>query len=270
MLCCLVLGMEAFPAQAAVEIIPDGQPAAVFGQGKRLVRVSIRNTGDRAVQANLRWRLYQASSSTLVPLGETRSWRSVPLGAAQTVVETPEVDLPQVRGESAFHVVWFDGEKKLGATPLRVFPEGLLHRLTALAGDAPVGLIDPEGHFRPAMAGLRVEELKEAEDISASEARLILTAPMNPTNRVAGLSAAIRKKVSGGAGIVWVQAPMRWQPERLPSIYLLDEGTGRVIITSAETVDALAESPRAQLNLLRMAELAVGKAKLEWPADSEP
>jgi hypothetical protein len=270
LLCWLLLGLEVIPAQAAVELVPDGQPTAVFGQGKRSIRVLFRNAGDRAVETNLRWRLYQASSSTLAPMGETQPWRMVPLGAGQTVIETLEIDLPQVRSESAFQVVWFDRETKLGATPLRVFPDSLLQRLTALAGDAPVGLVDPEGQFKPVLAGLRVEELKEAEDISATEARLILIAPMNLTNRPAGLHATVKKKARGGVAFVWVQAPTHRRPEPLPSTYLLEEGSGRVIVTSSTTVSSLAESPRAQLNLLRMAELAIGKAKLEWPTDSEP
>jgi hypothetical protein len=267
---CLFLTIEVASAQAMVELLPDVPGAAVFGGGKRSIRILLRNSVEQPVQANLRWRLYQVSSSTLAPLGETRPGRTVPFGPGQTVVETLDIELPTVRGESVFHVVWFDGEKKLGTTPLRVFPDRLLHPLAALAGDAPVGLVDPEGQIKPALAGLRVEELREAEEISVTEARLILIAPMASTNRPAGLSVAVRKKASVGTAVVWVQAPASRQPEPLPNLYILEEGAGRVVIASAATIGTLADSPRAQLNLLRMAELATGKSKLQWPVDPEP
>ena len=41
-------------------------------------------------------------------------------------------------------------------------------------------------------------------------------------------------------------------------------------IAVAATVSDLADSPRAQLNLLRLAELATGRKKLDLPADPQP
>ena len=171
---CLLLLLEVCSACAAVELVPDGPEPALFGDGKRTFRAPFRNTGDSAIEAHLEFRLYQASASTLAPLGDLRTWRTVPLGAGQTIVESVEVELPTVRGETGFQVIWFDGRTKLGATSLRIFPDELLKPLAALGGDAPVGLIDPEGQFKTALAAVRVQELKEAEDISAAETRLIL------------------------------------------------------------------------------------------------
>ena len=169
-----MLLLEVCSACAAVELVPDGPEPALFGDGKRTFRALFRNTGDSAIEAHLEFRLYQASASTLAPLGDLRTWRTVPLGAGQTIVESVEVELPTVRGETGFQVIWFDGRTKLGATSLRIFPDELLKPLAALGGDAPVGLIDPEGQFKTALATVRVQELKEAEDISAAETRLIL------------------------------------------------------------------------------------------------
>src|SRR5262245_55103123 len=116
---CLLLSLEGVSTRAAVEVLPEVKSAAVFGGGRRSIRVLFSNPDEQAAQADLRWRLYQASAGSLAPLGETRPWRAVPLGAGQTVVETVELDLPGVRGEIAFHIVWFDGERKVGTTPLR-------------------------------------------------------------------------------------------------------------------------------------------------------
>ncbi|MEY2409609.1 MAG: hypothetical protein QOF48_2279 [Verrucomicrobiota bacterium] len=234
--CCLLLSLEIFCARAAIELIPDGPEPALFDNGRRSVRVLFRNSGDSAIAAHLEFRLYQASSSTLAPLGDVRPWRLVPLGAGQTVVESIELELPAVRGETGFQVVWFNGKTKLGATSLRIFPDELLKQLTVLGGDAPLGLVDPDGHFKPIRSSVRVQELREPEDISASESRLLLIAPMTAANRPAGLLSAIKKKAASGAAMVWLQSPARRASAAVPETYFLDDGAGRVVIASATTI----------------------------------
>lgn len=269
LICVLLIGLVV-PSRAEVKVVPDAGDLAIFGNGKRTLKVAFRNTGDRAVEVNLGYRLFQIAGRTSAPLGDTRTWRTVPIGTDQTVVESPELDLPEVRGETAFHLVWFDGATKLGTTALRVFPERLLQPLLALAGGGPIGLVDPEARLKPALGGLDVQELKEAEAISSSEARLIFVAPMMATNQPAGLVRAIRNKVASGAAVVWWQAPSLAQAELFPEVYVLEEGSGRVVVAAAKTATALAESPRAQRALVHLAELAVDKTKLKWPEEAEP
>jgi len=43
----------------------------------------------------------------------------------------------------------------------------------------------------------------------------------------------------------------------------------QIVIAAASTVSGLADSPRAQLNLVRLAELAMGRKKLELPRDAQ-
>jgi hypothetical protein len=218
----------------------------------------------------LRWRLFQATSSTLAPMGDERPWHAVSLRPGQALLEDLEVELPEVRAATLFHIVWYDGGEKIGATLLRVFPENLLLRLSTLAGDTPVGLVDPEGRFTNALGRLRYESLSEAEHITATDARLILIAPFGPAHEVAGLAKALKAKAASGAAVVWAQAQNPRNVELVPSTYLLETGGRRVVITSAQTVSDLAGSPRAQVHLLRMAELATGKATLTWPGDVSP
>jgi hypothetical protein len=260
--------LTAFSMRAAIEVVTDAATASVFGNGRRTIRFQFRNSGGQPVEAKLSFRLFQVSSSMLAPLGEARTVRSFPLGAGQTVVESVEVELPPVRGESGFQLSWFDSEKKVGTTSVRVFPDDLLRSLSTLGGDTPVGVLDPEGHFKSALAALRPTELKEAEDLSSTESRLILIAPMAAANRPAGLLNALKKRALNGAAVVWVQSPGRPASETWPEAYLLNEGTGRVVIAAAGAVLPLAESPRAQLRLVHLAELATGKARLDWPSET--
>jgi hypothetical protein len=190
----LVLLIGTLGGQAAVEIIHDQATAAVFGHGKRMIYAQFRNPEVQTVEANLRLRLYQASGSTLMPLSETRAWKILTLLPSQTVLESIEVELPPVRSETAFQVVWYDGEKKLGATQINAFPDGLLKPLAVLAGETPLALLDPEGQFKAALDSVPAHELKEAEDVTASDDELILIAPMSAESRPAGLAAALKRR----------------------------------------------------------------------------
>ena len=268
--CSALLIERAAPAASPkLEVVAE-EPIAVFGGGKRTVRIEFRNSTAAPIETSLRWRLYQATSSTLAPTGDEHPWHSISLRPTQALSESLEIDLPEVRAASLFHIVWYDGDGKIGATLLRVFPENLLSRLTALAGDSPVGLVDPEGHFTNALGRLRYDLLSEAEHITATDARLILIAPFGPAHQVAGLANALKAKAASGAAVVWAQAPDPRHAEVLPSTYLLEIGGNRVVITSAQTLSNLADSPRAQTHLLRLAELATGKATLTWPGDTSP
>ena len=257
-------------ARAAVQLLREPEPTAVFDNGRRVVRAQFQNPALQLTEAKLRFRLYQASASTLMPLGEIHDWKSVTLLAGQTILEAVEIEVPPVRGETAFQVAWFDGDRKLGTTQLSAFPQQLLKALSVLAGETPVGLVDPEDQFKAGLNGVPTAELKEAEGISASEAKLILIAPAPMEKWPAGLATALKKKAASGSAVVWIQPPARRQPEPLPQAYVVAEGAGQIVIAAAATVSGLADSPRAQLNLLRMAELATGRKKLELPVDAQP
>lgn len=249
---------------AELQIVPESPVPAVFAEGTRSIRVTLRNPADQSVRAKLGFRVYQASAATLAPIGDKRSWREVPLGPEQTVVENVPIDLPAVRAETRFQIHWFDGDSKIGALLVRVYPPGVLGSLAVLAGETGIGLLDPEGHFKGALGKASVQEVREAEDLISAEALLILIAPMEATNQPAGLLAAVKRRASAGAAVVWVQGKAQRAPA-IPEAYVLDEGSGRVVIASTRLVTNFEQSPTAQLNLIRLAELAVGKTKLTWP-----
>ncbi len=265
-LCWIVWLNGTLAGHAAVAIIDQPAAVACFGDGRRVIQTQIHSSEDRSIEVDLRYRLHQSSGSTLVPLGGAKSWKTLTLTPNQTVVETLEVEFPSVRGETAFRIAWYDGETRLGITPVIVFPAGLLQPLTVLAGETSLGLIDPEGRFSAALGALPRQELKEAEDVAAADISLILVAPMNKESRPAGLAAALKKKASEGCLIVWIQ-PVSPPSVTLPAVHAIDEGSGRIVVATAATVSDLADSPRAQLNLVQLAELAAGKRRIELPID---
>ncbi len=256
-------------APAEVEVISDQTPPAVFAGSKQGVSVQLRNLAAQPVEIDLRYRLYQASAATLAPFGEVKAWNTLPLGAKQTAVELFEVELPPVRGEVAFHIVWFEGDKKLGTTRLEAFPDDLLTPLATLAGDVPLGLFDPEEQLRPAFKSISASELKELEDLITSESKLVIIAPMSPHSRPPALTAAVKKKAASGGAVVWIQ-PVSRGPEPVSSAYVVREGLGNIVVAQASLVANFAQSPRAQLSLVRLAELATARKKLELPADPQP
>lgn len=250
----------------AIELAPG--PEQVFlANGKRTICAQFHNPDAQPAEAHLRYRLYQTGGRTMMPLGEVSPWKTSVISGDQTVLEFVAIDLPAVRSETLFRVVWFNGEKKIGATSIHAFPDDLLKPLRALASDKPVGLIDPEDQFKSALSFLSTERLRQAEDIVSAEVGLILIAPMSSQNRPAGLTAAVKKKAGNGAGIVWIQPSSRGQSESLPEAFVINEQSGRIVVASTATTSNLVDSPQSQLNLVRLAELASGRKKLELPAD---
>ena len=254
-------------AGAGAELVAERVTPSVFGGGQRTVAAQFRNGAQGPVEEALQLRLYQASASTLAPVEEARPWKTLSLPAGQVALESLPITFPAVRSETIFHIAVFSGEKKLGALPVRVFPEELLKPLTILAGGREVGLLDPEGTLRPSFASVPTVELKQAEDILATESQLIIVAPVSPESRPPGLAAVLKRKAASGAAIVWIQPPVRRVSEPLPEAYVWSESGGNIVIAQASTVDDFSHSPRAQLNLLRLAELATGHKKLQLPAD---
>src|SRR5258706_11417076 len=165
-LLCLFLIRTAPSAWAELEV--RGTPQTVFGGGKRTVTVQLCNRTTGSTEATLRTRLYQASAATLAPLGPATPWKSLSLGAGQTALETFDAEIPPVRGQTVFHIAFFEGEKKLGSIELHAFPGDLLKSLSTIAGEEPLALLDPEHKLDSALHGIPFKELNDAADIASS------------------------------------------------------------------------------------------------------
>jgi hypothetical protein len=256
--------------RAAVEVLPERAAAAVFGGGRREIALRLRNSATTPATFDLRHRVFQASAALIAPLGDIQLCKSLTVGAGQTTLESFEVELPTVRSETLFQIAWFDGERKIGATAIRAFPDNLLQHLGSMVDAKPVGLVDPDDQIKAALNPVRTTLLKEAEDILAAEVPLILVGPMALQNRPAGLAAALKKKAASGTGIVWLQAPSPREPADWPPVFVVNEGAGHIVVANAALIADLSVSPRAQQSLIRLIEIAAGRRKLELPADTSP
>jgi hypothetical protein len=252
------------------ELVSDQPPQAIFAGRALRVTTAFRNSSAKVSEADLRFRLYQASAATLMPLAEAKPWKTLMLPSGQTALDNVQIELPAVRTETMFHIAWFEGQKKLGTTLVRAFPDDLLKPLAMLAGDTPLGLLDLEGKLGPGFRGVPLKELKDPEDVAGGECSLIIIAPISPRQGLSGLAAAVKRKASGGGKIVWIQRPAIRQPDPAPATYVVEQGNGTIVVAPASMVSDFGNSPLAQLSLVVLAELATGRRKLDLPSDPHP
>jgi hypothetical protein len=263
---CFMLMMLASGQGIAAELqLAPEQAAHVFGGAPRRISIQFKNEStNETASASVRYRLYQSSSSTVVPVSSVTEWKTVAAGPGQVVTEVLAYSFPTVRAESTFHLVWFDGERKLGATRVRVFPENLL---SSISNTPQSGVVDPSGYFSNALASVALQQLRDADEIGAFEGKLILVAPINEADRVNSLTEALKRRAASGVGVVWLQsAPSSDRASVLPA-YVVGHGEGRFVIAQEALVNNLASSPLAQLRLLELIDLALGRKKLGLPEE---
>jgi len=106
--------------------------------------------------------------------------------------------------------------------------------------------------------------------VAAGDPSLIIVAPISPEHRPPGLAAAIKRKASNGGKIVWIQPAVLRQPDPVPATYVVEQGSGAIVVAPASLVRDFANSPLAQLSLVSLAELATGHRKLDLPSDPQP
>lgn len=249
---------------ADIRLAP-GQAADVFGGVPQRLSAQFQNESTNEIaSAPVRYRLYQASSSTVVPVSSATEWRTISVGHGQVVTEVFAYNFPAVRAESTFHLVWFDGERKLGTTRVRVFPENLL---SSISNTPQSGIVDPSGYFSNTLASVGLQQLRDADEIGVFEGKLILVAPIYEADRVNGLTEALKRRAASGVGVVWLQsAPSSDRASVLPA-YVVGHGEGRFVIAQEVLVNNLASSPLAQLRLLELIDLALGRKKLGLPEE---
>ena len=249
---------------SGLQLLPD-QSVEVFGGGTRSIPIQFRNaSAGETVKAHLRYRLYQSSSSTVVPVTPIIEWKSASAEPSQTITDVLICSLPLVRAESRFHLVWFDGDKKLGTSKVRTFPDNLL---ASISTGYSSGIIDPSGFFSKALASVSIQQLRDVDEISAFEGKLILVAPINEADRMDGLTEVLRKRASSGIGVVWVQSASSFERSLVLPTYVVEHGEGRFVIGQEALVNNIASSPLAQLRLLELIDLALGRKKLGLPGE---
>lgn len=251
---------------AQIELVPDESTQAFFAGRTAQVQVVFRNATDNTFEADLATRLVQLSSATKTPMDEARPWKKLRVLAGQTVVEWVNIELPAVRAETRFQVEWSDGKRKPGWTrEIVAYPDDLLKQLVTLGPDKPIGVIDPDGSLRAELErqGVEFENLEHGTALEKFDGALILAGPFSSKKQYPRhLSDRLKDRASQGLRIVWIQSH---DSRPVLSAYPVRVGDGLIVVACGSTLASLAESPTAQLNLVRFAEIALNPNSLVVP-----
>ena len=248
-----------FVAPAQVKVLRDDEPQCVFSGKEEKIKVLVHNPGASPVVADLRSRLYQASSATAAPLGET-PWKKLTVLSGQAVLESTTLAFPPVKAETRFLVQWLDGTNKIiGTTEVLAYPATLLQELAPLAGEAPLGAFDPANQLKPLLKAVAVD-YQDLEDTGLENyhGKLAIIGPFQNRDQMReDLPNRIKALAEEGVAVIWIPPPPERREEPKPSFYAVPEGKGAVVVVQAQLLANLAGNPQAQLNLIQFARLAL-------------
>jgi hypothetical protein len=247
------LGGSGIDSFGQLVVVPDEQPQVVLAGAPQTIRLIVRNPGDKPLDAVVSTRLFQATSVSAVPLGPAQPWKTLQVLPGQTIIETAVLTLPEVRTMTRFLVQWGD----LGRTPVLVCPGDLLKELLKLAGEYPPGVFDPDDHLKPVLKLARVKYTDFETEPGDCRLALVWT-------KAGSLPDSVATRAKKGMGVVWIR------PHKSPAAYAVHYEDGIVVIVPQAGMTALADSPLAQLNLIRFAELALTSDALRLPSDTQP
>lgn len=249
----IMAGLWPFAASAQIELVPEVTPQAVFASRPQTIRVTLRNPGDKTMLRDVELRLFQLSSASAVPVGSAKPWKKIEMLPQQTVLETLALEFPSVRAATRFRVE-FAG---IGRTEVVVYPGELLKRLKTLAGDQPLGVVDPDGQLKPVLkqAGVEFADF----EIEPADSRLAIV-----WSGASSLPETVTTRVKAGMAVVWIR------PASVATTYAVRLDTGVVVVVPVSSVRGLADSPLPQLDLIRAAELALEPEALRLPSDNQP
>ena len=254
-------------ARAQLQLLPDREPPRVFAGDARKITVIWHNAGDKAVDTEIRTRLYQASSATAAPLSE-KAWKKIEVLPGQTVLESAFVDFPAVNAETRFLIQWLAGTNQvIGRTEVLVYPTNLLGELKLLLGEDNLGVLDPNDELKPLFKQNHVEfsDLGEAA-LEDFQGKLAIIGPFQTKAQMReGLAPAIQKIARKGVAVVWIQPPPGPKDQIKPSFYIVPEGKGPVVVVQADLVANLPENPKSQLNFVYFCKLALNPAPFFLP-----
>lgn len=249
-------------ARAQLELGPSAGTESVFCGAGRIVPVMFHNPVKHSINAEVRIRLYQSTSTTAVFLTE-RPWKKLIVPPDETVAESAPLDFPPVRGETTFVVQWIENANRVtGSSIVKVFPTNLLEELEPLAGKLPIGIYDPSNHLKPALRGthLQMTDISESPMMDFPGELAIVDAGTNME-----LARRVHALAKNGKAIVWIQE-QNPNPDKLPcSFFTLMENRGAVIAARPDLVPDLAGDPQSQLHLIQLCRLALHPAPPAWP-----
>jgi hypothetical protein len=254
----LPMGIACWPGVvgAQLQLVPDVEPKRVFAGEARRITMVWRNDGDQPFVGEIRARILQTSSATVVPVGEA-PWKTLQVLPRQTVLESALLGFPAVRGEAKFLVQWLDETNHvMGKTEVLLYSTNLLAELKSMAGEEQaIGVFDPDNVLKPLLESAKVEFADLADTgVGDFHGKLAIIGPFSSRRQMPGdMAARIGKLARNSVAVVWIQPPSSPHDQLKPSFYTVTSGTNAVVIVQADFVANLAEQPQSQLRLLQLA-----------------
>ena len=267
LLMLMLAGCWPCAAPAQLQLLPDKELPCIFAGQARPITVVWRNVSDKTVDAEIRARLYQTTSATAASLAE-KPWKKIEILPGQTVIESAQVDFPDVRAGTAFLIQWLEGTNRvIGKTEVLVYPANLLKELKPLLGEDTPGVLDPNNELKPLLKRSRVEFLDLAETpLEDFQGKLAIIGPFQSKNQMReGLAQSIQRIARKGTAVVWIQPPPEPKDKIEPSFYVVPIGKGAVVVVQSDLVASLPEDPRSQLNLIYFSKLALNPEPFPLP-----
>ena len=254
-------------SQARLQIVQPATEPFVFSGKARQIEVVFHNVGTDDLAAPLSTRVFQASSSTLAPIGPHQDWKKLRVLAGQKVIETATFDFPDVRAMTVFQIRWLNGDNEIGQSTVHVLPTNVLSQISVLTTNKPVGLIDPDDVLKPLLknCAVKYEELSAKKPFAEFKGRLVLIAASADADIVdAGLTAGSKHPII----VLWMRE-LGPHIGSVPNLYFVQAGQVQVAVVDANLFADLEHSALAQINLLRCIKTAQHPEKLKLPTSSK-
>ena len=259
-------------AHAQLQIVANSCPQSVFFGEAKNISVTFHNSSGQNFNAEIRARIFQTSSATVVLLSEN-PWKWFQVPAGETVVESAALNFPAVKAETKFLVQWVENTNRIiGVTEVLVYPTNLLVELKPLAGDEPLGVFDPQNQLKPLLKNLKLNfsDLENA-DLENFSGKFAIIGPFQPKAQMReGLVNEIKALAKKDVAIVWLQPPRMLGGKLQPSFYCVQKNQTAVVVVQPDLVSDLAENPQAQLNLIYFCKLALNPQPSVLPGLSPP
>ena len=262
--------MLVLPLRAAepLEWVQPDLPAVVFSGRPQSVMFHVRNGSDSVHRQEVRARLFQLSSSTAMPVGDTFRWKTITLQPGQTVREKVDLKLPEVRTETRFLLRWMgDEDRLLGLTEFWASPASPLLPLKLITGPQGVGIYDPENDLKKELVrqGIAFTDLATVEKPASSPLTIII--PPSETNRISRdwlRQYIAHAKEEGTTAIVWLERPDNRRAPPVSQIEVTRHGKATVVLVRNVSPRDISLSPAMQLTLVQSAEIATRSQPREF------
>lgn len=262
----LAIAGLASATQAALELVPGDKPAGVFAGEARNVSVSFSNTSSENFEAEIRARIFQTSSATVVPVGEA-VWKRLRVLPGQIVLESARLGFPAVKAETRFLVQWLENTNVLGKTEVFVYPTNLLAELKSLLGGGTLGVLDPNDELKPLLRqnGVPFVDLGQST-LEEFSGRLAILGPFRSKAQLPeDVARRSRAMAKNGVAVVWLQPPPDPRASLQPSFYTVPSGSNAIVVAQSSLVARLSENPQSQQRLVQLCRQALHPEPVSLP-----